>query len=299
MAGPMGARVCGGPRVASVVRTVLAAAVLLVFWGLLVYAYWPEIVPALLRAFQSARGVGATEIESAYLDVRNNSSADQAAVRKAVAQLEADYVAIQSFLGRESDHPVPVLIANGAGPAFTDGARLNVFYDGQGMDLSTAPFFLVPLSEGSLSVADLNLFVEGGFAIYVAEETGRALPLLGQSADAWVTWFRQNGGLAPLADAQRLGAIVLPRRERDVPDAVRVLLQGGSFVRWVAEVYGLDSVQDLRAGASLADVTELSLPEAEHAWLEAVSAKALRPEPCARVVPAGSALRRFCDELGP
>jgi len=70
-------------------------------------------------------------------------------------------------------------------------------------------------------------------------------------------------------------------------------------VRWVAGAHGLDAVQDLRAGVGLEDVTGLSLPEAEQAWLASVSAKGLRPEPCARVVPADSPLRDFCDELDP
>jgi hypothetical protein len=286
-------------RAAGVLRTALAAAVLLCFWGLLARAYWPEIGAALLRAFQSARGVGAVMVASDYLEVRDNSNAGETAVREVVARLEADYVAIQAFLGREGDHRVPVLIANGAGPAFTDGTRLNVFYDGQGMDLSTAPFFLVALSEGSLSVSGLNLFVEGGFAVYVTEETGRALPLLGQPADAWVTWLRQNGRLEPLAEAWHLDGAALAQHGRDMPGVVRVLLQGGSFVRWMAAAYGLDAVQDLRAGVSLEDATGLSLPEAERAWLDAVSAKGLRPEPCVRVVPADSPLRDYCSALDP
>ena len=122
--------VCGGSRRAGLVRTAAALLVLLGFWGALVRAYWPEILTALLRVAQSARGAGAREVESAHFEVRDSSSADQALVRQAVAQLEADYAAIQAFLGAAPDHRVPVLITNGAGPAFTDGARLNVFYDG-------------------------------------------------------------------------------------------------------------------------------------------------------------------------
>jgi hypothetical protein len=305
MDGPLGIGIRRGTRAAGVVRTVCAATVLLVFWALLAYAYRLEVGAVLFRVLQSARGVGAIEIESPYFDVRDSSSAGETLVRDAVDQLEADYAAIRALLGQEHDHRVPVLVTNGTGPAFTDGTRLNVFYDGQQIDLSTAPFLLVPLSEGGLSVSGLSLFVEGGFAVYVAEEIGRAMPLLGQPADAWVTWLQQNGGLAPLSGVWGLDAAPqVSLRDRNLPDVVRVLLQGGSFVRWVADAYGLDAVHDLRAGVSLEDVTGLSLPDAERAWLEAVSAKALSPKSCAGALPTGSLLRGFCDrwdrsEIGP
>jgi hypothetical protein len=276
------------------VRTALALLALFGFWGALARAYWPEILPAVLRLAQSARGAGAVPVESAYLAVRNSSSADDALVRQAVARLEADYVAIEAFLGGEPDHRIPVLIANGAGPAFTDGARLNLFYDGKGMDLTTAPFMLVALREGTLSMGGIRLFLEGGFAVYVVEEIDRAQPLLGQSSDAWVAWLRQNGTLLPLAGAW---STELPHRERDMPDAIRALLQGGSFLRWVAGAYGTSAVRDLRDGIGLQEATGTSFVEAERAWLGVVASRAPHPEPCARVVPDGSVLRSFCDRL--
>jgi hypothetical protein len=82
-----------------------------------------------------------------------------------------------------------------------------------------------------------------------------------------------------------------------MPDAVRALLQGGSFVRWLASAYGLGVVQDLKDGASLQEVTGMSFVDAERAWLGAVASRALRPEPCARIVPDGSVLRSFCVQL--
>jgi hypothetical protein len=276
------------------VRTAFALLALLGFWGALARAYWPEILPAVLRLAQSARGAGAVQVESAYLAVRNSSSADDALVRQAVAQLEADYVAIEAFLGGEPGHRIPVLIADGAGPAFTDGARLSLFYDGKGIDLVTAPLLLVALREGTLSMGGIRLFLEGGFAVYVAEEIGRAQPLLGQSSDAWVAWLQQNGTLLPLADAW---STELPQRERDMPDAIRALLQGGSFLRWVAGAHGTGAVQGLRNGIGLQEATGMSFVEAERAWLGAVALRAPHPEPCARVVPDGSILRGFCGKL--
>ena len=274
-------------------RTAIALTLLVAFWAGLAYTFWPELAPALLRLVQSARGVGATQIESTYLEVRNNSSAGETEVREAVARLDADVEAIQAYLGRETDYRIPVLIADGTGPALTDGLRLTVLHDDGVIDLSTAPFLLVLLSEGGLTVPGLNLFVEGGFAVYVAEEIGRAEGLLGQPADAWTVLLRQCGAWMPLADAWEVG---VPTSEAEMSDAMRVLLEAGSFVRWVAETAGAERVQELRDGLSLEDSMGLSFAQAEQAWLEAVDARALHPRPCALAVPEGSLYRGFCEQ---
>jgi hypothetical protein len=280
---------------AGVARTAIAVAVLLAFWGAVAYTFWPEILPALLRAVGSIRGAGAKEVASAYFEVRDNSTADEAQARRAIDRLEADYAAIHEFLGRQPGYRVPVLIANGPGPALTDGVRLNLFYDRGSIDLSTAPFFLVLLSEGELSLPSLSPFIEGGFAVYVVQEIGRAQDLIGQSPDAWVALFKQTGALLPLADAWTLE---LPGGEQDLPDFLRAILEGGSFLRWVANAYGLDAVQDLRSGTDLEDAIGISLLEAERAWLAFVASQALRPQPCAQAVPESSLLRNFCGQLG-
>jgi hypothetical protein len=208
--------------------------------------------------------------------------------------LETEYGAVQPYLGREIEHRIPVLIANGRGPALTDGGQLLVFYDDGNVDLSTTPVLLVLLSEGDLSVPGLHLFIEGGFAVYVAEEIGRAGPLLGQSSDAWVTLLRKQGQLLPLAEAW---AADMPRNEREVQATVRTVLEATSFVRWLTETYGIEAVHELRDGLGMEEVTGLSLAEAERAWLDAVASRELEPQPCDQALPAGSPLRGFCDLL--
>jgi hypothetical protein len=241
---------------------------------------------------QSARGLGAQQVGSRYFHVRNRSSADQARVRTAVQTLEADYEAIQAYLGNSSGYPVPVLITDGPGPSLTDGTRLDLFYDGQAIDLGPAPLFLVMLWEGDLSLPDMNLFVQAGAAVYVVEEIGRARPLIGQSTDAWVALFCQRGTLLPLSEAWKVELT-----GEDLAQLLRASLESGSFMRWVADGYGREAVQDLRNGLSIEDVTGLSLDEAEQAWLASVAAKALHPQPCAQAVPERSFLRGFCGQL--
>jgi hypothetical protein len=266
------------------------------FWAAVAYSYWPELLPALLRLASAMRGVGAREVDSAFFDVRDNSTADEAQVRAAVDELEAQYADIHRFLGQEpaTAARIPVLIANGSGPALTDGTGLTLAFDGRSFDLSTAPLFLALLREGNLSLPGMSPFVEGGYAVYVAEEIGRAEDLLGQPADAWVTLFAQHGSLLPLAQAW---AAQLPEGEADLAVFLRAVVQGGSFVRWVAETQGLEAVEALRSGLGLEDVVGLPIAEAERAWLDSVLAKGLAPLPCARAVPRDAFLHNYCKQL--
>lgn len=281
-------------RATSVARIIIALVVLVVFWAAIGYTFWPELMPGLLRTVQSARSIGAQEVESRYFDVRNNSDASDAQVRGVVRTLETDYKAILEFVGRSPGDPIPVLITNGVGPALADGFRLNVFYDNGLLNLDTAPFFLVFFSHGEGFGLDVNFFLEGGFAIYVTEEIGRAQTFTGQPADAWVELLRQKGALSPLAEAWETQ---VPDSEEVLFDFVRALLEGGSFVRWLIENHDIGAVWELRDGLSLENVVGMSLTEAEEAWLAAVVAQDLRPKPCLLAVPEYSVFREICRQL--
>jgi hypothetical protein len=130
--------------------------------------------------------------------------------------------------------------------------------------------------------------------VYVAEEIGRAGDLLGQRADAWVTLFVRQGSLLPLSQAW---AAQLPESEAALALFLQAVLEGGSFVRWVAETQGPQAVEALRGGLSLDDALGLSIVDAERAWLTSVIAKDIRPLPCAQVVSPDSFLRSYCEQL--
>lgn len=277
-----------------VARASAAIAVLLSFWGALTWDFRAEIGALALRAVYAPRGEPARTVPSAYLSVEDRSRADAALVSETVARLEADYQAIHSFLGRNAEVRIPVSIVEGSGPAMTDGRRLNLYHHQGQIDLSTAPVFLVLLGEGDLAAYDVRLLVEGGFAVYVSEEIDRAEPLLGQSADAWVRWWRQQGTYVPLGEAWQVG---LPGGASQVPVALRAIIEGASFQRWVVARYGLDAVQDLRGGFNVSQVTGLSTAEAERAWLSDVEALSIQAASCAVAVPASSPLRAYCTDL--
>lgn len=373
------ARTSGADRVAAKVRTAGAILVLLLFWAALARSMWPEFAPVLLQFARAARGAGVVPIETAHLEVRNASRADERTLNEAVARLEADLAAIEAVAADQANSPhpasptgggeasaprgkggqlvaggavasveavvadqadcpyptsppagvvdarqggtergqprsraatdsfhpalrpaggegdvarIPVTVMEGSGPALSDGTGLILLHDGGRIDLSTAPFFLALLREGSLSMPGLHLFVDGGYAVYVVEKAGLARSLLGQSSDAWTALLRDAGAYVPLEEAWEAG---LPRGERETAAALRTLLEGGSFVRWVAETQGVEAVQALRDGVPAAEAIGMSPGEAEAQWLDTVAG--VEGQPCERALPEASPLQGYCGTL--
>jgi len=282
-------------RLAGVVRTLIALAVFLAFLGAVAYTTWPQLVPGVFHLVQSVRAIGAEKVESRYFDVRNNSDASQAQVDFMVRTLEADYEAINAFLGSPGQGRIPVLLTNGSGPALADGTQLNVFYDRGVINLDSAPFFLVLLGDGKPVTPDRDLFVQAGFSLYVVEEIGRAQGLIGQPTDAWVELLRRRGALLPLSQAWTIG---LPSNEESAYNTVRAAVEGASFMRWVARTYDLQAARNLRDGLSPEAVIGLSPDEAEKGWLDSVAAQALQPKSCLLALPSGSPALSLCRRLG-
>jgi hypothetical protein len=272
-------------------RTALAVTVVLVFWVALARAYWSELAPALLQLFGAARQVGADVVPSVSLEVRNRSTAPAAVVREVVQQLERHRQALAPYLERETSYRVPVLIADGSGPALTDGVRLLVFYDRGRVDLATAPALLVALGEGSISLPGLRLFVEGGYALYIAEEADLAQGLLGVSTDAWAALMYREGTLIPLGEAWDVGLV-------DTGQSVRALLQGASLMRWLSRAHGVQVLRALRDGSSLEQVTGMSPDQVEGAWLASLAGVSAPPS-CDAALPAASPLRPYCGAIAP
>jgi hypothetical protein len=281
-------------RAAGVARTILALMVLLIFWGAIGYTFWPELMPSLLRTVQSVRSIGADTIGSRYFEIRNNSDASQAQVNHIIRTLETDFQAVLDLLGRQPGEPIPVVLTNGQGPAIFDGVQYNIFYDNGVIDIDTAPFFMTLAVDGKSPTAEINLFVEVGFALYVTEEIGRAENITGQPADSWVTLLRQNEALLPLPAAWE---VTLPESEVDAFDLLRALIEGGSFMRWIVETYGLEAGQALRDGQLLEDVTGLHFDQAEAAWLTGLAKKKPPVKSCKLALSRRSFLWQFCEQV--
>lgn len=281
-------------RVAGIMRTVIAIIVLLAFWSAIGYGFWPDLAPRLLRLFrwaQPLRTIGAEEVESQYFDVRNNSSAGVRQVRRMVERLEQDYLTLASFLGREPEEPISVLLTDGSAPAYAERSTLYVFFDHGVIGLETAPFFLAYVIAGPPSS---SLFFDLGLSFYAVEETGLAEGLTGQSADAWVVLLQQKEALIPLEEAW---SVEMAEDEEGLFDFFRAMVEGGSFVRWLIEEYGWNMAWEVRGGGDLETAIGVPLGQAEADWLAAIAAQDLSPKPCLLAVPGHPVFRGICQRL--
>ena len=269
-------------RAAGVVHTLVALGVLLLFFSALGFNFLPALVPSVLHSVQTVRTIGAEQVASGPFDVRNSSGASVAQIAGILHTLEQDLVAINSFTAITPTNQIPVLITDGIGPALADGTGLNIFYDNGVLNLDTAPFFLVLLADGKGIDFGGNLALQAGYAIYVSEEVGRAQQLSGQPVDAWMKLLIANDNVVPLDELHMVG---IPRNEDDLFVFLRAMLEGGSFVRWVAKTHGIAVAQRLRSGEDIATVLGMSSAEAEQEWLSAVSAVEVGPRTCALALP--------------
>jgi hypothetical protein len=74
-------------------------------------------------------------------------------------------------------------------------------------------------------------------------------------------------------------------------------MEGGSFVRCLADQRGWEVVWEIRDGGDLEAALGVPLYQAEADWLAAVAAKDLQPKPCLLAVPGSAVFRGLCQEL--
>jgi hypothetical protein len=280
-----------------VIRTVIAIVTLVIFLGAVGYSYGQDLTQFGLGLFNQARSVGAAPVAgSRYFNVENNSDASQAQVDGVVRTLETNYESLNVILKRSSQDKIPVLIANGSGPAVADGQTLAVNYDNGILDLDKAPLFLALLMDGEdiKMVNSSNLLPALGFAGYVTEEAGLAEPFFRQPADAWVTLLRQSKDYLPLAEAWKAK---FPQDADTLDIFLRSVLESSSFMHWFADNYGMDAAHSLVQSGDIAKAGPLTLDEAETKWLAALVEKQVEPKSCQLAVPRGNFLGIICEKI--
>lgn len=284
-------------RAAGIARTVIALVVLFTFWGAIAYSFRADFTPTVVKESEPIvvpliQDVDGERFESHYFIVRNASAASDEQVEASIEALETDYEVILAYQNLKPGIPIQVVIADGTLPALAYGSQLNLFYDHGVIHLDAAPIFLTLFSQDKTFSPDINLFIALGFALYLAEETQLAQGL-GQSSDAWVEILRQQDALLSFDQAWEVKP---PTTEDELYNFVRALVQGGSFIRWVADIYGPDTVQALLNGERLEDVTGLFFHEAEEDWLTALQAKDVTAVSCDSTVFDNHFVRTICQD---
>lgn len=282
------------PQNSRTARLMISGVILVLFWGAIVYEYWPELVSTAMRLFNSARSVGAETVQSQYFEVRNNSNASDPQVRRVVSTLETQYQAIIEYLEITPEEKLPVLIVNGRGPAMMDGSQLLINYENGRMEIDLAPLYLVLLAEEMpLNMSD-GLVPTGGHALQVIEAAGQGGGLLRQPLDHWVVLLRQQSAYIPLEDAWTTPT---PDDEKGASLLAHAMLESGSFMRWYTAQYGLESAVRLARGEDPESVSGVSLAEMEQQWLASLEGQSIQPKSCRAAIPDGSVFRIICNTL--
>jgi hypothetical protein len=277
-------------------RLIVSGIILTVFYGALLFEYWPDLVPLLLRVTASARAAGAETIETRYFDVLNNSNASVAQIQVVVNALEVQYEAIVAYLEVPPPGKIQVLFVNGSGPALMDGTQLIINYENGLMDIEFTPLFLVWLIEEIPMAQESGFGCSGGYAIQVVEAAGLGESLIRQPLDDWAVLLQDNEAALPLEEAWRAP---LPSDEDSAYNLMRSVLLSGSFMGWVREMYGLDTARHFCTGVAAEDLTGRTLAENEIEWLAALNHKAVEPESCEEVIPTDSIFYIMCGKLQP
>jgi hypothetical protein len=128
----------------------------------------------------------------------------------------------------------------------------------------------------------------------VVEASGLGNRLTGQPVDNWVALIRSRQVYIPLEEAW---AMKVPSDDNGAYALLRAMLESGSFMRWVATTYGLDSARLVANGETVEKVTGKTLAENETAWLASLDRRKLHPRPCAAVIPSTSMFSFMCPKL--
>ncbi len=109
-----------------------------------------------------------------------------------------------------------------------------------------------------------NQFLDEGLAVFVQEKfkrpDDRSFPNMGRDLhQETLRWARDHGRLIPLAEAD-------PSRGRAGGSRPLIYLQGGSFVRYLVETYGLASFMTMYEGQSYQAVYGKDLAALEGEW---------------------------------
>ena len=75
------------------------------------------------------------------------------------------------------------------------------------------------------------------------------------------------------------------------------VLEGGSFMRWYSDTYGMEATQRVARGETVESVSGKSLVKNETEWLKALDAKHIEPRPCEVVVPKENIFNLLCRKL--
>ncbi len=276
------------------IRLMISGVILAVFWGAVLYNYWPALVPAGLRLLNTARTVGAATMESSDFEVHNNSDASDSQIQTMVNTFQKQYQAISKYTKTKPKSKLQLLVVNGHGPALVDGEQIVINYDKGLVDTELVPLYLAVLTQNIPINPSGGLIPAGGEALHVVEAAGLGNPLIRQPLDSWAALIRQSKAYVPLDEAWQA---TMPNSDEGYYLLMRGMLESGSFMGWFSAKYGLDAAQRVARGEDIQAASGKTLGANEKEWLQGLDHQKTRPKACDTVIPEDSLFRLLCKKL--
>lgn len=275
-------------------RVIISLLILAVFWGAVLYDYWPDLLQTFTRAVNATRVIGSKPLQSRYFEIRNLSSASDSQIAAAVAVLDKQYETLTRYLKTIPPNPLPLLFVNGSGPAFDDGSQLVINDDKGVINTDLAPVFMALMIDDIKVDLAGSYISAGGYALSVGEASGLGSRMTWQPLDAWVVLLRRHRVYMPLQEAW---AMKVPSDDNGAYSLVRAILESGSFMRWFADRYGLSAARLVAHGEAIEKVSGNDLAWNEAQWLASLESQHLQPKACADVLPEESMFRFICVKI--
>jgi hypothetical protein len=218
---------------------------------------------------------------SATFIVTNASRAIASDIATLEQRLEIARGVLAGFLGRPLPAVVEVIVSDGPGiPNARDG-RIEVFYSEGRIRADAVEHELTHVTMGYTGRGAHLAGVEEGLASFAGESLNPAasFPHIGQSADAWATYFIQSGQALPmhgvLTGAYRFG-------ELGTADDLRCwqsYIEAASFVRWMVETQGWPVFWQFYEETKEFGLTQVAAAKLEPTWRTHLLAKKIKPLP--------------------
>jgi hypothetical protein len=208
--------------------------------------------------------------------VTNTSQATASDVAALEQQLENARNTLATFLGKPLPTPVEVMISEGPGIPNARDRKIELFYFKGGIRTYAIEHELTHVAMGYTLRGAHLAGVEEGLASFVGESLNPALifPNIGQSSDAWATYFVQSGRDLPLHGVLT-GAYCLGRVE-DLR-CWQSYVEGASFVRWMVETQGWPMFWQFYEETKQFGLTPATAATLEQAWRAHLLGKKIKP----------------------
>lgn len=223
--------------------------------------------------------VSATQQATPNFTVTNASQATVSDIAALEQRLESARTALTKFLSRPLPTPIKVLVSEGFGIPNAGDREIELFHLKGSIQADAAEHELTHVTMGYTGRGTHLPGVEEGLASFAGESLNPtpSFPHIGQSSDAWATYFVQSGQHLPLhgvlTGAYRFGELGTAEDLR----CWQGYVEGASFVRWMVETHGWPVFWQFYEETKQFGLTPTTAAKLEQEWRADLIGKKIKP----------------------